>query len=92
MMRHLLKCWPGPFQAIWDGDKTFELRRDDRDFHKGDFLLIQEFVPHEQTYTGREITAYVPYVAKNMGQWGLCQGHCIMSIDVRSRSESPSLR
>ncbi len=55
---HNLKCWPTSFAAIADGDKTLELRVDDRDegYEVGDFLLLQEFDPSDypggSTYAG----------------------------------------
>ena len=36
---------PEYFESIWDGSKTFECRLNDRDFHTGDYLLLQEWDP-----------------------------------------------
>lgn len=35
-MTHKLKTWPQYWDAVASGDKTFEVRRDDRGFQKGD--------------------------------------------------------
>jgi hypothetical protein len=43
-MRHELKTWPGPFQAIVDGSKRFELHKDDRGFAVGDTLWLRASV------------------------------------------------
>ena len=40
---HRLKTWPQYWDAVASGDKTFEVRRDDRGFQKGD---IVELVRH----------------------------------------------
>lgn len=42
---HKLKTWPDYFQAVWEGRKKFDLRRDDRDYQVGDMLLLREYDP-----------------------------------------------
>lgn len=44
-MEHELKTLPEYFQAVKRGEKTFELRRDDRPYAVGDTLLLREFDP-----------------------------------------------
>lgn len=62
MTTHKLKTWPEYFEAILDGTKTFELRKNDRGFQVGDLLVLQEYVPHRESYTGRSITKKITYV------------------------------
>lgn len=45
MKVHFLKTWPGFFLALQKGEKTFELRKNDRDFVCGDVLNLKEFRP-----------------------------------------------
>ena len=40
---HRLKTLPRYFKAVVKGEKTFEVRKDDRDFQTGDTLLLQKF-------------------------------------------------
>ena len=40
---HELKCWPIYFEQIQDGNKTFELRYNDRSFQVGDIVILHEF-------------------------------------------------
>ncbi|EIA3997446.1 DUF3850 domain-containing protein [Listeria monocytogenes] len=46
---HELKITPEFFSAVTEGRKTFEIRKNDRDFKIDDYLLLKEF---EETYTG----------------------------------------
>lgn len=58
---HELKTLPQFFEAVKSGDKTFEVRFNDRDFKVGDFLLLQEFTPSDG-YTGAELLVRVSYI------------------------------
>lgn len=51
-MHHELKTDPEMFQAMIDGGKTYELRKDDRGFQVGDKLTLKE-----TRYTGKEMRA-----------------------------------
>lgn len=44
-MTHDLKTLPEYYKDVASGLKTFELRRNDRNFQVGDTLLLREFVP-----------------------------------------------
>lgn len=61
-MIHELKIWPEYFEAVKSGKKTFEIRKNDRNFKEGDILVLKEFVPTEGEYTGRSIEVVVTYV------------------------------
>ena len=39
-MIHALKTLPEYFEAVWENKKTFELRKNDRDFKVGDYLAL----------------------------------------------------
>lgn len=64
-MIHDLKCWPSFFQSTLDGDKTFEVRNNDRNFLVGDTVRLKEYDPEKQYYTGREKTFTISYVLAN---------------------------
>lgn len=70
-MTHLLKIRKEYFEAILDGRKQFDLRRDDRDYKVGD--RIQFVVPGSPVF---EIT----YKLENVPQYGLQEGFCILGI------------
>ena len=77
---HFLKTHPHPFNAIWTGLKLFEWRKNDRGYKVGDHLVLQEYNPDTQAYTGYEIECEVIYLL----EWGfgIPEGYCIMSINV----------
>lgn len=66
---HELKCWPSFFEAVRDGDKTFEVRQNDRGFQRGDVLWLREYDPAKvaNRYTGRTLYAHVSYVLNGSG-------------------------
>ena len=63
-MKHTKKVWPKFFQAILDGKKTYELRLADWECREGDILLLREWDPANEMYSGREIEKHVTYVGK----------------------------
>ena len=50
-MIHALKIDPIYFDEVRNGNKRFELRNNDRDFHVGDYLALNEW--DDDVYTGR---------------------------------------
>lgn len=86
-MTHELKAWPMYFEAVADGTKPFELRKDDRDFTVGDELWLREWQPDDGGghYTGREAWAQVTYVLRDAKHFGLADGYVCLGIDVTAR-------
>jgi hypothetical protein len=82
MSAHELKTWPAYFGDIARGVKTFEVRRDDRDFKTGDVLQLAEYDPHTG-YTGRVIARRVTYLLPG-GAFGVQEGYVVMGL-----AESP---
>lgn len=79
MKLHDLKTWPVAFQPMWDNLKDFEYRLNDRGYHVGDFLLIREYDPDTEEYTGRVIFFVIKYVLLG-GVFGIPDDYCIMSL------------
>ena len=73
---HELKCWPEYFQAVLDGVKMFEIRKNDRDFKVGDWLHLQEWCPKTQAYTGRSTKREVVYSTG----WEQKPGYIVMGL------------
>lgn len=59
---HYLKTEQPWFEDVWNGVKTFEVRKDDRGFKPGDVLCLQEYDRNSDTYSGRRVTAQVGYL------------------------------
>ena len=78
-MTHELKILPQYYKEIISQRKTFEIRKDDRNFQVGDRLFLREW--DGEKYTGRltrnrEIT----YILRDAEKYGLKEGYCILGI------------
>lgn len=77
------KILPKYFMEVKNGNKLFEIRKDEDDIQVGDKLVLNEydaddkFMPH---YTGESIFADVTYVLRNVPKYGLKDGYCIIGI------------
>ena len=73
---HDLKIMPEYFRAVKSGEKTFEVRFNDRNFQKGDMLHLREW--DGNGYTGESIFVEVTYILNDPG---FCKdGYVIMAI------------
>jgi hypothetical protein len=85
-VKHVLKTWREPFEAVLSGAKRFEWRKDDRcpAFAVGDELVLADYDMSEDRLSGREIDARVCYVLR--GCFGMPEGYAILGLDcVRPR-------
>jgi Domain of unknown function (DUF3850) len=81
---HFLKCWPQFMPRIASGQKTFEIRKNDRDYQVGDTLRLYEFTPNttvQWDHSGRhpEIIADITYISSVYQQ----EGYIVLGIKVR---------
>jgi hypothetical protein len=65
MKFHDLKTWSEYFEKVYTGEKTFEVRVNDRDYNVGDILVLKEYNPDRATYTGRVAVRTVSYILDN---------------------------
>lgn len=78
-MIHNLKCWPEYFEAIDHGLKTFDVRKNDRNYSVGDVLTFDEWHPGVKEYTGNVSDGWeVIYVLRDFP--GIEPGYCVMGI------------
>lgn len=80
MTEHILKCWPEFFQETWEGRKTFELRKNDRDYQVGDTIILREWDNVAERYVGRRITGEIVYLVEG-GKFGLDEEWCIFQLE-----------
>jgi hypothetical protein len=76
---HELKTWPQYFAAIRRGDKPFEIRKNDRDFQVGDTLILQEFDPELDRYTGETETRLITSLLSEEG-FGVIHGFVVIGF------------
>lgn len=81
MRYHTLKTWPDYFQRILEGRKTAEWRKNDRDFRRGDYLVLYEYKPREEICTGRILVAEVTDIVQTES-FEMPRDYCVMSIRV----------
>lgn len=82
-MTHEIKCLPKYFDALVDGLKNFEVRKNDRDYKVGDSLLIREYDSEKKSYTGYELYAPVVYILENDESFtGLAEGFVVLGLNV----------
>jgi hypothetical protein len=78
-MLHELKTWPWPFQAMKRGEKTFEIRKDDRGYAVGDTLHLREWDPDTKEYSGDTLDRVVTYLVHGPA-WKLPRDMVVMSV------------
>lgn len=75
---HYLKILPCYFEDVENGNKKFELRKDDRNYKIGDFIVLREF--ENGKYTGRRKCKQITYILRNCPEYGLKDGYCIIGF------------
>lgn len=87
MTTHTLKTEQPYFQAVWDGAKPFEIRRNDRGFQPGDIVHLREGWKDSEgefQYTGRELSRAITYVLRDGERFGLDTDFVVLGLDQSS--------
>lgn len=88
MAHHIMKSWPQFWLAIYNGDKTHDIRsKADRNFSVGDTVRLEEFDPFKGLYTGRHLDARITYITSNdtpcaLSSVVLDRDYCVLSLQV----------
>ena len=69
------KILPEYFNAVQEYRKNFELRKDEDNIQVGDELILQEW---NGEYTGNYTWRKVTYILRNVPEYGLKDGYCII--------------
>lgn len=75
---HELKIHPEYYWEVFLSHKTFEIRKNDRDFKTGDMVILKEWNPITKLYTGNKLARKIIYVLKDVE--GLEKDFILMSI------------
>lgn len=78
-MIHQLKIEKRFYERIISGEKTFEIRKNDRDFQKGDELYLVLSKDETDNWQMQSISVKVTYILHGPLH-GLAEGYCIMGI------------
>lgn len=70
------KILPNYFTDVKEQRKNFEIRKDEDDIKAGDLIVLCEW--DGEKYTGNKIMRTVKYVLRNVPQYGLAEGYCII--------------
>lgn len=86
---HTLKTLNPFFSDVYAGIKTFEVRKNDRDFKVYDWVVLQEY-DNETGYTGSFITAQITYILKG-GQFGIDDKFVVMGFKIKLKHDPTEL-
>lgn len=92
MRYHKLKTLAPYWERVQSGEKTFEIRKNDRDFQVGDILELEYYNPNEpiqQVYNYNIpliIKVQVKYIF-NGGKFGLDVDYCVMAIEIYNQNK-----
>lgn len=80
---HTLKTDFGLMPDIRNRIKTFDVRKNDREFKVGDTLLLHGWNKKTEKYTDQKIKVEVTYILPG-GQYGIQKGFVVLAIKVIS--------
>lgn len=76
MTTHCKKIKSEYFSPVLRRIKNFELRKDSENYQVGDVIVLMEF--ENNHYTGRTLRRHIKYVLRNVPEYGLQEGYCII--------------
>jgi hypothetical protein len=87
MTEHKLKIWPEYYAAVINDTLRSCARRNDRDYQVGDILVLNEWDPVREYYTGCVCHRRVTYVLHG-GMFGIHPGYVVLSMAPIDKNRS----
>lgn len=85
MQHHDLKTWPEYYKRVETGQKTFEVRKNDRDFQVGDTVSLYQY-DKVAPPSGRPVEDFeerlkfkIGYILHG-GNFGIEPGYCVLQL------------
>ena len=82
MAVHKLKVWSEFMDDLINGNKTFEIRLNDRNFQVGDTLLLQEYDNENKVYLSRSLIVKVTYMLNDSKFDAIKKGFVVMGFAI----------
>lgn len=82
MKVHQLKLRTAYFKAQANGQKTFEIRFNDRDYRVGDVVVLREF--DGEKLTGRKVCREITYIS----DFGQVNGWAVLATAATTKAQS----
>ena len=78
---HYLKTVQPFFNHVMYSNKGFEVRKHDRDFKVGDIVVLEEYDPESNSYSGYKTSRHIMYILRH-GDYpeGIQQGYCVLGL------------
>ena len=80
MINHRIKCVQPYFLEVWNGQKKFEVRINDRNYNVGDIVMMDCFDKESDQITGATMNIRITYLIENFE--GLKEGWCVFGFDI----------
>lgn len=80
MKVHELKTVNPYFEKVWNGDKTFEVRKNDREFKEGDKVFLKEYDAENDSYSNRVVIGRILYILSDYPS--IEKDHVVFSFSI----------
>ena len=82
-----LKILPDYFWEVINNRKTFEIRKNDKNFKINELIKLREYENENDKYTGGYAIVKILYILDG-GSYGLDKEHCVFSFDLREQGRT----